>query len=49
MQGARMEQIAELAQTTKRMVVYHFINKEKLYIEVLEQVLLRRSASMKPA
>ncbi|ERH61727.1 MULTISPECIES: TetR family transcriptional regulator [Pantoea] len=38
MQGARMEQIAELAQTTKRMVVYHFINKEKLYIEVLEQV-----------
>lgn len=33
-----MEQIAELAQTTKRMVVYHFINKEKLYIEVLEQV-----------
>ncbi|ORM57423.1 TetR family transcriptional regulator [Pantoea rodasii] len=38
MQGARLEQIAEHAQTTKRMVVYHFINKEKLYIEVLEQV-----------
>ncbi len=38
MQGARLEQIAENAQTTKRMVVYHFGNKEKLYIEVLEQV-----------
>ncbi|ADU69829.1 TetR family transcriptional regulator [Pantoea sp. At-9b] len=38
MQGARLEQIAEHAQTTKRMVVYHFVNKEKLYIEVLEQV-----------
>ncbi|WP_312242294.1 TetR family transcriptional regulator [Pantoea sp.] len=38
MQGARLEQIAEHAQTTKRMVVYHFSNKENLYIEVLEQV-----------
>lgn len=38
MQGARLEQIAENAQTTKRMVVYHFGNKENLYIEVLEQV-----------
>ena len=38
MQGARLEQIAENAQTTKRMVVYHFGSKEKLYIEVLEQV-----------
>jgi AcrR family transcriptional regulator len=38
MQGARLEQIAEHAQTTKRMVVYHFGNKEQLYIEVLEQV-----------
>ena len=38
MQGARLEQIAEHAQTTKRMVVYHFGNKENLYIEVLEQV-----------
>lgn len=36
--GARMEQIAALAQTTKRMVVYHFTSKEALYIEVLEQV-----------
>ncbi|MDU6441412.1 MAG: TetR family transcriptional regulator, partial [Pantoea sp.] len=26
MQGARLEQIAENAQTTKRMVVYHFGN-----------------------
>ncbi|AWQ18234.1 TetR family transcriptional regulator [Pantoea ananatis] len=38
MQGARLEQIAEHAQTTKRMVVYHFGNKEQLYIDVLEQV-----------
>ncbi|MCE0489509.1 TetR family transcriptional regulator [Pantoea sp. Mb-10] len=38
MQGARLEQIAEHAQTTKRMVVYHFVNKEQLYIAVLEQV-----------
>jgi len=38
MQGARLEQIAEHAQTTKRMVVYHFGSKEQLYIEVLEQV-----------
>ncbi|PPS59326.1 hypothetical protein CRX72_21700 [Pantoea sp. BRM17] len=36
--GARMEQIAALAQTTKRMVVYHFTSKEALYIDVLEQV-----------
>lgn len=38
LQGARMEQIAEQAQTTKRMVVYHFGGKENLYIAVLEQV-----------
>jgi AcrR family transcriptional regulator len=38
MQGARLEQIAGYAQTTKRMVVYHFGNKEQLYIAVLEQV-----------
>ncbi|WP_202301409.1 TetR family transcriptional regulator [Dryocola clanedunensis] len=36
--GARMEQIAEKAGTTKRMVVYHFKNKELLYIQVLEYV-----------
>lgn len=38
MQGARMEEIAEKAQTTKRMVVYHFASKEQLYVVVLEQV-----------
>lgn len=38
LQGARMEQIADHAQTTKRMVVYHFSTKENLYVEVLEQV-----------
>ncbi|WP_075180925.1 TetR family transcriptional regulator [Pantoea sp. 1.19] len=38
MQGARLEQIAALAATTKRMVVYHFGNKERLYIAVLEDV-----------
>ena len=29
--GARMEQIATEAQTTKRMVVYYFKTKEQLY------------------
>lgn len=38
LQGARMEQIADKAGTTKRMVVYHFNNKEQLYIAVLHQV-----------
>ncbi|HBV38173.1 MAG TPA: TetR family transcriptional regulator [Erwinia sp.] len=38
LQGARMEQIADHAGTTKRMVVYHFANKENLYVAVLEQV-----------
>ena len=38
LQGARMEQIAENAQTTKRMVVYHFSNKEQLYVDVLHHV-----------
>ncbi|QHM71543.1 TetR family transcriptional regulator [Mixta intestinalis] len=38
MQGARLEQIAGYAETTKRMVVYHFGNKENLYIAVLELV-----------
>ncbi|MBU2671604.1 TetR family transcriptional regulator [Hafnia paralvei] len=38
MQGARLEQIASEAATTKRMVVYHFQNKEQLYIAVLEKV-----------
>jgi len=38
LQGARMEQIAEEAQTTKRMVVSHFSNKDQLYIEVLHLV-----------
>lgn len=36
LKGARLERIAEQAETTKRMVVYHFKNKEKLYIAVLE-------------
>lgn len=38
MQGARLEHIAEQSQTTKRMVIYHFRNKEQLYIAVLEEV-----------
>lgn len=36
LKGARLERIAEQASTTKRMVVYHFKNKEALYIAVLE-------------
>lgn len=36
--GARMENIASNADTTKRMVVYHFKSKETLYTQVLEYV-----------
>ncbi|MBE3285774.1 TetR family transcriptional regulator [Enterobacter cloacae complex sp. P31C] len=45
--GARMEQIAEKAGTTKRMVVYHFKNKENLYLLVLEYVYTQIRASEK--
>lgn len=36
--GARLDAIAEQAQTSKRMVVYYFKNKEDLYLAVLERV-----------
>lgn len=39
--GARMEQIAGEAQTTKRMVVYYFKTKEQLYQAVLKYVYTR--------
>ncbi|MEO3988500.1 TetR family transcriptional regulator [Pseudocitrobacter cyperus] len=39
--GARMEQIAGEAQTTKRMVVYYFKTKEALYQAVLQYVYTR--------
>lgn len=39
--GARMEQIAGEAQTTKRMVVYYFKTKEMLYQAVLQYVYAR--------
>lgn len=39
--GARMEQIAGEAQTTKRMVVYYFKTKESLYQAVLQHVYTR--------
>lgn len=39
--GARMEQIAGEAQTTKRMVVYYFKTKEQLYQAVLQYVYSR--------
>jgi AcrR family transcriptional regulator len=42
-----MEQIAEKAGTTKRMVVYHFKNKENLYLLVLEHVYTQIRASEK--
>jgi len=32
-----MEQIADNALSTKRMVAYHFNNKKLLYVEVLHQ------------
>lgn len=45
--GARMEQIAEKAGTTKRMVVYHYKTKENLYLQVLEYVYSAIRASEK--
>ncbi|VFS44572.1 TetR family transcriptional regulator [Enterobacter cancerogenus] len=42
-----MEQIAEKAGTTKRMVVYHFKNKENLYLLALEYVYTQIRASEK--
>lgn len=39
--GARLEQIATEAQTTKRMVVYYFKTKEQLYLAVLQHVYAR--------
>ena len=39
--GARIEQIATEAQTTKRMVVYYFKTKELLYQAVLQHVYAR--------
>jgi AcrR family transcriptional regulator len=34
--GARVDQIAELTQTTKRMIYYYFGSKEGLYLRVME-------------
>ncbi|MFZ3620324.1 TetR family transcriptional regulator [Leclercia barmai] len=45
--GARMEQIAEKAGTTKRMVVYHFKTKENLYLLILEYVYTQIRTSEK--
>lgn len=36
LKGAFLKRIADQAGTTKRMVVYHFKNKETLYIAILE-------------
>ncbi|GIH80351.1 TetR/AcrR family transcriptional regulator [Planobispora longispora] len=35
--GARVDEIAELMRTTKRMIYYYFGSKEQLYIAVLEK------------
>src|SRR6266699_5567355 len=35
--GARVDEIAALTRTTKRMIYYYFGGKEQLYIAVLEQ------------
>ncbi|GAA4055460.1 TetR/AcrR family transcriptional regulator [Actinomadura miaoliensis] len=35
--GARVDEMAALMRTTKRMIYYYFGNKEKLYIAVLEK------------
>ncbi|MFI7612139.1 TetR family transcriptional regulator [Nonomuraea terrae] len=35
--GARVDEIAELMRTTKRMIYYYFGSKERLYVAVLEK------------
>jgi AcrR family transcriptional regulator len=46
--GARVDDIASLTRTTKRMIYYHFGGKKQLYIAVLEQAYERiRSAERK--
>jgi AcrR family transcriptional regulator len=35
--GARVDEIADLTATSKRMIYYYFANKEGLYVAVLEQ------------
>jgi AcrR family transcriptional regulator len=46
--GARVDDIASLTRTTKRMIYYHFGGKKQLYIAVLEQAYARiRSAERK--
>jgi AcrR family transcriptional regulator len=43
--GARVDEIASLTRTTKRMIYYHFGGKKQLYIAVLERAYVRiRSA-----
>jgi AcrR family transcriptional regulator len=43
--GARVDEIAALTRTTKRMIYYHFGGKKQLYIAVLERAYARiRSA-----
>jgi AcrR family transcriptional regulator len=39
--GARVDEIAALTRTTKRMIYYYFGGKEQLYIEVLEAAYAR--------
>jgi AcrR family transcriptional regulator len=39
--GARVDEIAALTRTTKRMIYYHFGGKKQLYIAVLEQAYAR--------
>ena len=40
-QGARVEKIAKRANTNMRMLYHYFVNKEKLYIAVLEHMYAR--------
>jgi AcrR family transcriptional regulator len=39
--GARVDEIAALTRTTKRMIYYHFGGKKQLYIAVLERAYVR--------
>jgi AcrR family transcriptional regulator len=43
--GARVDEIAALTRTTKRMIYYHFGGKKQLYIAVLERAYARIRAA----
>ena len=47
--GARVDEIAALTRTTKRMIYYYFGGKEGLFVAVLEQAYADMRARGQPA